>query len=120
MNVLREEMHSTSKIREWQVLPYMVNQVSERAVCQGTQGLMRGPTLSQQHILIKQSLHIWNKLCKETKSCKFKAMHGGTGSHGKACPQAADGDRSICHCNLFAYFCAVYQFFQYPKLHSVK
>lgn len=67
MNVLREEMHSASKIREWQVLPYVVNQVSKSAVCQGTQGLMRGPTLSQEHILIKQSLHVRNKLCNETK-----------------------------------------------------
>jgi hypothetical protein len=67
MNVLSEEMHGASKIRERQVLPYVVNQVSKSAVCQGAQGLMCGPTLSQQHILIKQSLHVWNKLCNETE-----------------------------------------------------
>jgi hypothetical protein len=35
MNILREEMHGTSEIGEWQVLPHVVNEVSERAVCQG-------------------------------------------------------------------------------------
>jgi len=70
MDILREEMDSSSKVREWQMLPHMVHQVSKCAVCQGAQRLMCGPTLSQQHILIKESLHVWNKFCNVKKKKK--------------------------------------------------
>lgn len=53
MDVFCKEMNSTSKVREWQVLPHMVHQVSKCAVCQRAQRFMCGPTLSEQHILIK-------------------------------------------------------------------
>jgi hypothetical protein len=66
MDVLREQMNSTSKVTKWKVLPHMMHQISKSAVCQRTQGFMCGPTLSQEHILIKQPLHVGNKLCNAT------------------------------------------------------
>lgn len=72
MDIFCEKMNSTSKVREWQVLPHMVHQVSKCAVCQRAQRFMCGPTLSQQNILIKQPLHVGNKLCNVTKKLQIQ------------------------------------------------
>jgi hypothetical protein len=73
MHILGEEMNCASKVTEWQVLPHVMHQICKRAVCQRAQGLMCGPTLSQEHILVKQPLHVRNKLCNTThKSRKVR------------------------------------------------